>query len=191
MVPNTNCIMIDYDGVIVDTNRQKSKWITENLGLNIPPGKCDRTHCVEMIGLHEYMRMGKAVYGPELSLAAQPLPSLLEAVQNLSRSWKLIILSARPEKYLKWAIQWMENQKLTHYFEEIVTSHGREKLELADKMRAAIMLDDDTRHLMSTNYGHIARYHFDVDLESDHLWQPPIMHVRSWRTFYTIITPQV
>lgn len=182
-----NCIVIDYDGVIADTNSQKSAWIYQNLGLTVAPGSCDRTQCVQKIGLDNYERMARTIYGSELSQSAKPLPGLHSALATLSKVGRLIIFSARSTENLQWAMQWLEKQGLADCFEDIVSTYGMEKLPLAQKVLATAILDDDIRHLMSDHWMNIERYHFAVDLSLESVWQAPVMHVQSWKVFSTII----
>jgi len=42
-------IGLDYGGTIADSDLVKSKWILDELGLNIPPWKTDRTNFILFI----------------------------------------------------------------------------------------------------------------------------------------------
>ena len=158
-----NCLVIDYDGVIADTNSQKSVWISQHLGLTVTPGSCNRTQCVQRIGLDNYERMASVIYGSDFSLSAKPLPGLRKALTTLSK------------------------KGLVHCFEDIVSSQAMEKLALAQRVLATAILDDDIRHLISDHYTNIKRYHFSIDLPSESIWEPPIMHIKSWRALCAII----
>ena len=182
-----NCLVIDYDGVIADTNSQKSVWISQHLGLTVTPGSCNRTQFVQRIGLDNYERMASVIYGSDFSLSAKPLPGLRKALTTLSKSWRLIVFSARSTENLQWAIQWLEKKGLVHCFEDIVSSQAMEKLALAQRVLATAILDDDIRHLISDHYTNIKRYHFSIDLPSESIWEPPIMHIKSWRALCAII----
>lgn len=64
-------IGIDYDGVIVDSNEIKSRWIQTPLGIYLLPWMTDKTSLVpKVMSIEKYNEMGDDVYEEALSLSA-------------------------------------------------------------------------------------------------------------------------
>ncbi|MCK5802263.1 MAG: hypothetical protein KAI66_05495 [Lentisphaeria bacterium] len=140
-------IAIDYDGTIGDTNREKIKWIEENLGKVVSPWNCSRTDCVPIIGLEAYESMGDYVYERESTLVANEVPGALDALRKLSGKAQLHLVTARLERRVPHAREWLERKGVLPCFEGIHTSAGTSKSAICSAIGADILIDDDVRHL--------------------------------------------
>ena len=117
----TEKITIDYDGVIADTNSQKSEWISDNLGYNVPPYFCDRTNCVRYIGKSRYEELSKIIYDREYSLSAEPISGSIKIIKKLSTKYSLFIISARSDEKLIWAKEWLRMKGINTFFNSIMS----------------------------------------------------------------------
>lgn len=117
-------IAIDYDGTIADMNREKARWIKANLGHVVSPWKCSRTECVPIIGVEAYERMGDSVYERERTLQTNEVPGTLDALRALSKKTTIYIVTARSERRIPFAREWLESNEVLSCFEEIHTSDG-------------------------------------------------------------------
>lgn len=176
-------LAIDYDGVIADTNSMKSEWIGINLGLDIPPWKCDRTHCVPLIGERPYDDMGDFVYGGEASSQANPVPGALQGIKRLVHlGWEVHVITARDEDRIEWARSWLDDHGLKSNIVGISSSNGSRKLDIAETIGAAALLDDDLRHLVDIPKDKVRTWYLARNLRVTDKTVQGIIHVRNWRT---------
>ncbi len=181
-------IALDYDGVIVDTNRAKAHWIEMNLGLRIPPGRCNRTECVPRIGITEYERMAKVVYGEQASLEALPVRGAQKVIGALSRHWGIYVLTQRDDERVKWATYWLEQNGLDSFIQDVIAAGDTPKLSWTERIGARAILDDDIRHLATQELVEADRYHFAPSLRISCRTDGPIFHVRTWHAFATCMS---
>ena len=174
-------LAVDYDGVIADTNSMKSDWIKGKLCLDNPPWKCDRTNCVPLIGERLYNEMGEFVYGNEGSSQANPVPGALKGIQNLvNLGWMIHIVTARSEERIQWAQKWVNGHGLETNILGLTSSEGSRKLDLAEIMGAAAILDDDLRHLVKIPKSNVRTWHLASNLRVAHNTIQGITHMRNW-----------
>jgi len=172
-------VALDYDGVIADTNRVKSAWIARELGMDVPPGKCDRTRCTPIIGEEPYTRMSHYVYDREASLAAQPVPGALQGIAALRRAHRLAIVTARRGNSVDWAREWLARHGIADAFEDILSSHERVKVKMARELGAIALVDDDARHLRPHPEIEIVRLHYSP-FPGSGVGEPGIVTVADW-----------
>lgn len=153
-------IAIDFDGVVADTNSVKARWIKEHLGLEVEALRCNRTQCVPMIGEEAYEKLSLAVYGRGLTLKTPEVPGMAAAVEELSRRWRLAILTARGSASIAAATEWLELHGVHGYFEDIMSCEVRAKVDAAHEIRARSLVDDDLRHLLVPRHSEIQRLLF-------------------------------
>ena len=144
---------VDYDGVVADTNAVKRSWIKENLKMDVPLHMCDRTACVPIIGEPAYGRMSNVVYERAASMSANPVSGAESALRRMMEAGPAILLSARTEKRLEYAVQWLERYGLDGYFEDFVSSDGKTKLDIVTGYQCQVLIDDDVRHLLPPKRG--------------------------------------
>lgn len=141
-------IGIDFDGTIADTNSQKSTWIQQELGMQVPRYLCDRTSCVPIIGEFEYKRMCAQVYSRDTTLRLPAVPGALEAILELQKNNQLIVVTARIKDMLDSAKSWLSGYPETASLEIIGVSVNIDtKTEVCHKRGVHVLVDDDERHL--------------------------------------------
>ncbi len=150
-------IGIDYDGTIANTSEVKAGWIREHLGTEVPPWKTDRTSCVPLIGLENYERMSQYVYEREGSLRAREVVDSIDAIQELARHSKIIIVTARQVQQIRWCKQWLREKGLDTSIDAYLSTAGKNpggtamtKPQLCRDYRIEVLIDDDERHLGGT-----------------------------------------
>jgi len=183
-------VVLDYDGVIADTNQLKSEWIATTLGVNVPPSRCDRTQCVPGIGLSNYEKMSEYVYDRKASLLAKPVPGSIRGIAQLSQQSRLFIVTARTKERIKWAEEWLSQNGMADKFDDIISSNGRAKGDLVSRLEASAMVDDDERHLRGLEQYEFQKYHFAPFMKKRYLHMPgaDIVRVRNWRTLLLFIS---
>ena len=172
---------LDYDGVIADTNTQKSEWILRHCGIHVPSYKCDRSSCVPLIGEDAYQEMGQEVYGEYLSLRARPVPGLKESLESLKGYGPLHIISARNGKQLQSAHLWLEQQSLRSYFEGIYVLGNINKVSRAVSLGCQILIDDDPRHLTVETEKKVIRILLKIGADDSPVASTEFLFCRSWK----------
>lgn len=157
-------IGIDYDGTIADTSGVKADWIHEHLGVEVPPWKTDRTNCVPIIGLENYERMSRFVYGRKGSLKAGEVPGSIDAVKDLARHSHIFVITARLSHQIRWCKEWLRKKGLDSFIHAYFSAagsrvDGREltKPQLCDDYGIHVLIDDDERHLRGTELPNLKR----------------------------------
>ena len=140
-------IAVDYDGTIADTNLVKSEWLKRNMGIDVPPWRCDRTLCEAIIGKEKYDEMAKYVYGRELSLGASEVRGAREALKQLKELGSIFVLTARNIETLQWAEMWLAENGVNDNVDEVISSLGQPKLKLCQQYGIKVLIDDDQRHI--------------------------------------------
>ncbi|MBN1583684.1 MAG: hypothetical protein JXA89_23460 [Anaerolineae bacterium] len=174
-------VAIDYDGTIADTNREKSKWIKVQMGIDVSPWHCNRTDCVPIIGEEAYRRLGDWVYERESTLQAEAVPGALDALRTLAESAELCIVTARPERRIGFAREWLAREGVLHLIREIRTSKGTSKAEVCSSIEADVLVDDDVRHLHKVDVEGLQRIWLQHGREGEADGGPGVIFCASWR----------
>jgi len=140
-------VAIDYDGTVADTNLEKVKWIKAHRGEDLSRWECSRTRCVPLIGINDYERMIAVVYERDSTLRAQPVPGALDAIRALAASDQVYIVTARPQRRIAFAREWLSAHGILLHIAGIETSVGSSKGEICRRIGAEALVDDDERHL--------------------------------------------
>jgi len=138
---------VDFDGVIADTSELKARWIADNLGWTVSPHQCDRTSCVPLIGLECYEKMSSIVYEREETEALQPVPDVDSGLRELSTVGPVHVVTARPDRRARFALDWIVSHDLGQYVTSLVSSSGRLKSDIIAELGSRVLIDDDVRHL--------------------------------------------
>jgi len=182
-------LAIDYDGVVADTNALKAHWITAELGLRVPPWRCDRSQCVPIIGEEQYKAMIAMVYGKELSSQANPVAGVVRGIGALTaQGWQVIIVTARNADRIRWAKLWLKTHTLGKMIRDVISADGTTKGAIVERTQALAILDDDIRHLTNIRIPAVQRFHFAPGLRTNSIQREGIVHVRNWKTFVDILT---
>lgn len=182
-------LALDFDGTIADTNTIKSILIQEKFGLTIPPWQCDYTLCVPQIGEEAYREISNVVYEEESTLATPPLDSAVETIQKLAEKFDLYLLTARPERRLVFARQWLVNHDLEQCFQGLLSSRLPDggfilKLEICQENQLDLLIDDDSRHLTIPGYKNILRLLMKDGYRNDLNIPKEVIIINNWLMFY-------
>jgi hypothetical protein len=158
-------VALDYDGVIADTNSVKSRWIRRHLRRDVPPWETDRTNCVRLIGIEDYLRMAPDAYGWRASLAARPVPGARRALRTLAARCRVYLLTARWGSMLRGCRAWLRRNGLDRHIEGYLTGghangQGEGKAALCAKHGIRALVDDDERHFIGVNAPGVLRILF-------------------------------
>lgn len=181
-------IGVDYDGTIADTNAIKAAWIRENLGIEVPPWRTDRTLCVPIIGLEAYERMSKIVYSPELSAQAKEVPGASHAIKTLAARYRIYVVTARNDAQIASSRAWLEKMGILPYISGFLSSAERapdgtrlSKAALCAKYGIRILVDDDERHLRDVHVPGLQRILLKSGCDEALEPEPGIELATSWR----------
>ena len=188
-------IALDFDGTIADSNGMKSILIKEKLGLDIPAWQGDHTLCAPQIGEEAYKTISNIVYDRASTLETPPLPGVLELLPELAKVAEIHLLTARPEKRVAYAKEWLEKYHLAQYFQSFLSSHvvdrtWRPKLDICEENDFVLLLEDDARHLQKEVNG-IARVlikngcHEAIEVAQN------VKLVFDWQAFYDFCIAEV
>ncbi len=182
-----SAIGIDYDGTIADTNALKVAWIKENLGLEVPPWRTDRTLCVPIIGLEAYERMSRIVYSPEFSARAKEVPGAAQAIKALARHWRIYVVTARDNAQVDSSRAWLQEKGLLPYISGFLSSAERapdgtrlSKAALCARYGLRVLIDDDERHLRDVLVPGLQRILLKSGCDEELEVAPGIELARSW-----------
>lgn len=139
-------ICIDFDGVIADTCAAKRAWLLQRFGFVPGRGGLARSALLPVMGDFAYKSMQQAV---DLVPVADvvPIPRCLGVLRRLAETSDLHLISARPLSRMGWAMRWLDAWGVLDVFQSVQTSWGETKGEVADRLRARVLIDNDVRHL--------------------------------------------
>ena len=140
---------LDYDGVIANTGALISRWVRDNMDLDIPSYRCDWTQLSPITGQERYYELGKFAYGPEGSAIAEPVDGAIDALHALAAAGSLYLITARNEKQTEDTRAWLDKRGLTDLFADIISQGDRPKVDTANELGCRVLVDDDQRHLIS------------------------------------------
>jgi len=155
-------IALDFDGTIANTNLQKSVLVKKKFGLDLPAWQCDRTFLVPQIGEVAYQEIADIVYEREATLQTPPLAHSVEKIPSLAEKFDLFLLTARPQRRLEFAAEWLEKYRISTCFKALLSSHlydhtWRPKLEICQEQQFDLLLEDDLRHLAKNGFETITK----------------------------------
>lgn len=182
-------LAFDFDGTIANTNQMKSILFEERHGIKLPGWQCDRTDAVPIVGLEAYEDVGNIVFERKSTLETPPLEDALKYIPALAEKADIYLLTARPQRWLDFAAEWLDKYDLTRYFERLLSSHivdreWRPKLEICEENNFELLLEDDPRHFRVNGFHQIKKVLIkDGCLELPDL-SGDIHMVRNWREFY-------
>lgn len=180
---------IDYDGVIADTNRVKSQWIKKNLGITVQPWKTDRTQCVPIIGLNNYERMSREVYGEKLSLEAPLVPGVRNALSQFNKKGKVFIVTSRTLDRVRYAQKWLEKHNLNKFINRLYSfAEEGSKETIARKYQLDVLVDDDVRHLQDSSNKKMLNVWFKNGWKEPTGIPPGIHFAKDWGDVLKIVT---
>ena len=181
-------VAIDYDGTIADTNLEKTRWIKAHLGVQVSPWHCNRTDCVPIIGAEAYQSLGDWVYERESTLQAEAMPGALGALRVLAESVELCIVTARPERRITFAREWLEGKGVLRSIKEIRTSSGTTKAEVCAAIGARVLVDDDLRHVQTADVEGLVRILLQHGREDNPDCGPGVAFCTSWPQVLDMLT---
>jgi phosphoglycolate phosphatase-like HAD superfamily hydrolase len=170
----------DFDGTIADTNRAKSGWILNNLGMVVEPWQCDRTSCVPIIGAEAYEEMSAYVYERTSTLGTAEVPGASAALLQLSARAELHVVTARPPRRMEFAREWFHQNGILHLIKEFHSSKDTSKEEICQKIGASVLIDDDLRHLHGVRLAGLRRILLQDGSSDSTRSAGEVMIYRSW-----------
>jgi len=174
-------IAIDFDGTIGDANLEKARWIKTHLGRDVFPWQCSATECIPIIGPEEYDRAGDCVYEREGTLRADEVPGALDALRSMAAIARLHVVTARGERRLLFAREWLEVKGVLSCIEGIHSSAGTTKEAVCSELGANVLIDDDLRHLREVKMEGLMRILLQDGRKDQADCGPGVRFCTSWR----------
>lgn len=191
-------IGIDYDGTIANTSEVKTGWIREHLGMEIHPWKTDRTSCIPLIGLENYERMSQYVYEREGSLRAREVADSIDAIEELARHSKILIVTARQPHQIRWCQQWLQGKGLDASIDAYLSTAGKgpngtsmTKPQLCRNHNIEVLIDDDVRHLGGAKGVDLIRILLKSGPTEAIAVPEGVKLARSWREVFRIVEAEL
>ncbi len=178
---------IDYDGTIADTNRMKSQWIKENMGLDVAPWRCDRTLCDPIIGTEKYSEMARSVYGEKETLKTPEIHGVTQALRDLKGFGDVFVITARAKETLPWVNAWLTEHGIRGHIAGLIPSSGQPKLGLCRKHKIDVLIDDDQRHVFESDAPHIRKILFKNGMTESHSVPEYVTLCRNWSEVVTLV----
>lgn len=138
-------IGLDFDGLIADTYKAKQRYAYNKYGVELTPQQCRREKGTEILGDVRYQKMIREIYGTRLTLALEPMPGSISAIQAMDELADCYIVTARYEKELKWLRIWLDKYVLPIH--GIVHTSEKSKCEAVKNLDPAWLFDDSIRNL--------------------------------------------
>jgi hypothetical protein len=143
-------LVLDFDGVLADTNGEKARLIKARWDKVVDPRRCCRTFCVpHILNEEQYRSVGDVVYSPSYTPNIPAVRGAIDAVVALNASgWRVVVLTARPGERQTAARRWLDS-RLGPVAPEVHSSAGlgRTKTDWAAERGALAIVEDDPRHL--------------------------------------------
>lgn len=180
-------IAIDFDGTIANTNLLKQHYALSHFGIQIPSFLCDRTSFSEKYGFELYEEVASAIYTKTSPLLTPPVPGAIQAIHELAKQHKLILVSSRSEDTLKWAKEWLYARGIGDLFLSIHSSNKIPKIDICEFQKCNILIDDDLRHLkgIGDDYTYILFKHQQP--KTLKYLQSNLLFANSWKSIVKII----
>ncbi len=174
-------IGVDFDGTIADSSPQKIAFAIEMFRMELRPEDCGRPQGVAVLGADRYDTMIRSIYGTDLTLQMEPMAGAVEVLKRMCHKHEVTVLTARYDNELTFVRQWLALWNLDNI--PAVNVNERSKVEMAQKLRLDIFLDDtvgvarqlavEGRHVYLLNRPYTV--HADVS--------EPVQVVDSWYDF--------
>ncbi len=166
---------VDFDGTLCDTHTSKCKYVLDRHGCSIKPWEANRstiTRNMEIMSDSEYNEMVDEVCCRENTLATDPVPGSYEALEELSDSGTVYILTGRNGKYLSAAVEWMDEQGMDDFIESYISSElcKHPKMAICEKRNITYLVDDDPGHFQEFNgsvTGVLLRYGYRGEMKNN------------------------
>jgi|GEM_PF-6365662 len=141
---------IDFDGTICDTTSLKRQYLLERHNILVPPWHANRTDLKDMFGISdsEYDMMIAMVCSMDATMEANEVPGAIEAIKELGKTHRIIIVTGRNGFLLSSAKEWIDSHGLGGIIEAIVSSEltALDKMDICKERSIDVMIDDDPGH---------------------------------------------
>ena len=145
-------IAFDFDGVIAATNESKKQWFLER---NIKIDKTDKTSIYKelrkILEIDEvdniYKEMSKNIFTKEILEKTKPIKGSIETIKQLSKKYEIYIITARTNKLIEYAKEWLQKYNIDKNIKEIISSSYEPKQTICKRKDIFFLCDDDIRHL--------------------------------------------
>ena len=138
-------IGLDFDGLIANTYKAKQRYAYDKYGVELTFQQCRREKGTEILGDVRYQKMIREIYGTRLTLALEPMPGSISAIQAMDELGDCYIVTARYEKELKWLRIWLDKYALPIH--GIVHTSEQSKCEAVTNLGLDWLFDDSIRNL--------------------------------------------
>ena len=85
--------------------------------------------------------MGYDVFEREGTLNVEEVPGALNAIKKLSQQAELYVVTARPERRMAYAQEWLESKGVLSCFKALRSSSGTSKAAVCTEIGADILID--------------------------------------------------
>jgi len=149
-------ICIDIGGTIEDTWEPKCSWFKQR-GIYLSQDLLSRNEIEQFLGSQSYLyqEMTEDVYSSEAIFDHSVVKGAVEAIKDLSKYFRVILLSTRPANKYTITINWLNKVGLKNYIYKLEMKGEKDdkiasKLERCVHLGAVALIDDDIHHLTNS-----------------------------------------
>lgn len=117
------------------------------------------------------------------TLSAPPVVGAVRGLKRLCTHTGIVVVSARPSEKMVWLNEWVCAHGLSKVITSVVTSHGGLKADVARRLGADWLIDDDQRHAFELS-NETTFVHFGVGEEST---GKPFFVAQDWIAVETLV----
>jgi hypothetical protein len=138
--------------------------------------------------------MSQYVYGREGSLRAREVVDSIDAIQELARHSRIVIVTARQLHQIRWCKQWLREKGLDTSIDAYLSTAGKDpgetamtKPQLCRDYGIEVLIDDDERHLGGTEGANLIRILLKSGSTGAIAVPEGVKIARSWREVLRIV----
>ncbi len=133
---------IDFDGVISDTIAAMIDYASAVHGIDLAPHECLVPAGPARLGVEAYQALIADAHGTEYALGMPAIPGALEAIADHGARRDAVIVTARGGSAFDHTSTWLARAGLRDVLQDVVSSRGVTKAEVATRLGLDVLLDD-------------------------------------------------
>lgn len=186
-------IAIDLDDTLADSLTSFIEFHNENYKTLIKFNDFTAYTLNEIIGLprEEEMKRLEAFDNSKYYDKIKPIKGAVEAISELSKKHKIIIITSRPEKFERKTRNWVEKNfhgiKEIFFIRKVYHETARNKAEICKEIGAKLLIDDNLDNVLDCEKAGIQAILIDYPWNQ---YNPPgklIKRVKSWKEMINVI----
>lgn len=176
---------LDFDGVISDTIPRVIEYARAMHGLELSAFDVVAPGGPAGLVFDTWLQLITDTHGTPYALTMPPTDGALPALKHLFESNHIVVVTARRGQALDYASAWLAQTGLAGYVNDIVSSAGTTKAEIAHGLGLAVLVDDVVENLRGLRGETVPVLWDAVYNQSAHAAK--IRRVRGWTGLVTLL----